>query len=159
MASILRHVSRAACRSSFRPLSTPARAPLSAIRVNATSTQHNRLFSATTRQLASEHEDETFEEFTVRVENDFNAVNDVFELQRNLNNAFAYDLVPAPSVITAALRAARRVNDFPTAVRIFEGLKHKVENQSQYEEYLKELEPIREELGISLQEHMYPNMS
>ena len=46
---------------------------------------------------------------------------DVFELQRNLNNAFAYDLVPSPSVIIAALRAARRVNDFPTAVRIFEG--------------------------------------
>lgn len=41
--------------------------------------------------------------------------------QRNLNNAFAYDLVPSPSVITAALRAARRVNDYPTAVRIFEG--------------------------------------
>ena len=46
---------------------------------------------------------------------------DVFELQRNLNNAFAYDLVPSVSVITAALRAARRVNDFPTAVRVFEG--------------------------------------
>jgi len=42
-------------------------------------------------------------------------------LQRNLNNAFAYDLVPSPGVITAALKAARRVNDFPTAVRIFEG--------------------------------------
>ena len=41
--------------------------------------------------------------------------------QRNLNNAFAYDLVPAPSVIVAALKAARRVNDFPTAVRVFEG--------------------------------------
>lgn len=41
--------------------------------------------------------------------------------QRNLNNAFAYDLVPSPGVVSAALRAARRVNDFPTAVRIFEG--------------------------------------
>lgn len=41
--------------------------------------------------------------------------------QRNLNNCFAYDLVPSPSVITAALRAARRVNDFPSAVRVFEG--------------------------------------
>lgn len=49
---------------------------------------------------------------------------DVFELQRNLNNAFAYDLVPSPSVITAALRAARRVNDFPTAVRVFEGMSY-----------------------------------
>lgn len=44
--------------------------------------------------------------------------------QRNLNNAFAYDLVPSPSVITAALKAARRVNDYPTAVRIFEGTPH-----------------------------------
>ena len=56
-----------------------------------------------------------------RYEKEFAQVQDVFELQRNLNNAFAYDLVPSPSVITAALRAARRVNDFPTAVRIFEG--------------------------------------
>jgi len=117
-------------------------------------------------------------------------VNDVFELQvrlnrrttshnteidikqRHLNNAFAYDLVPSTTVITAALKAARRVNDFPTAVRIFEGMvleqkgrmkltfvgiKHKVENEGQYNEYLKELEPVRQELGISLQEHMYPN--
>lgn len=42
--------------------------------------------------------------------------------QRNLNNAFAYDLVPAASVVAAALKAARRVNDFATAVRIFEGM-------------------------------------
>lgn len=58
---------------------------------------------------------------TDRYEKEFENVQDVFELQRNLNNAFAYDLVPSPSVITAALKAARRVNDFPTAVRIFEG--------------------------------------
>lgn len=44
--------------------------------------------------------------------------------QRNLNNAFAYDLVPSPSVLIAALKAARRVNDFPTAVRVFEGELH-----------------------------------
>ena len=56
-----------------------------------------------------------------RYEKEFDSVQDVFELQRNLNNAFAYDLVPSPSVITAALKAARRVNDYPTAVRIFEG--------------------------------------
>lgn len=56
-----------------------------------------------------------------RYEKEFDSVQDVFELQRNLNNSFAYDLVPSTSVITAALRAARRVNDFPTAVRVFEG--------------------------------------
>jgi hypothetical protein len=59
--------------------------------------------------------------FARRYEKEFEGVQDVFELQRNLNNAFAYDLVPSPSVVIAALRAARRVNDFPTAVRIFEG--------------------------------------
>ncbi|EON62938.1 hypothetical protein W97_02164 [Coniosporium apollinis CBS 100218] len=92
-----------------------------------------------------------------RYEKEFEAVQDVFELQRNLNNAFAYDLVPSPSVIVAALKAARRVNDYPTAVRIFEGIKAKVENKGQYDEYLKELEPLREELGINLKESMYPD--
>jgi len=103
--------------------------------------------------------------------------------QRNLNNAFAYDLVPSPSVLTAALKAARRVNDFPTAVRIFEGMyllgwsmgatkmqhrgtgadgimilgiKAKVENRGQYDQYLEELKPLREELGVSLKEDLYP---
>jgi len=116
-------------------------------------------FSSTMRRRAggeAGHHEETYEEFTQRYENEFNNVQDVFELQRNLNNAFAYDLVPSPSVIIAALKAARRVNDFPTAVRIFEGIEMKVENKGQYEEYLKELEPIREELGISLKETMYP---
>ena len=86
----------------------------------------------------------------LRFEKEFDGVQDVFELQvcrllsssmlgacpplpeskrtanvtlsqRNLNNAFAYDLVPSPTVVAAALKAARRVNDFATAVRIFEG--------------------------------------
>ena len=85
-------------------------------------------------------------------------MDDVFELQRNLNNSFSYDLVPSTTVITAALRAARRVNDFPTAVRIFEGIKVKVENKMQYEQYLEELEPIRKELGIELRESLYPDL-
>ncbi|KAF6218964.1 hypothetical protein HO133_005508 [Letharia lupina] len=104
----------------------------------------------------SGHHEESFEEFTARYEKEFDGVQDVFELQRNLNNAFAYDLVPSPSVITAALRAARRVNDFPTAVRVFEGIKAKVENKGQYDEYLRDLEPLREELGIDLKEDLYP---
>ncbi|KAK8203553.1 Cytochrome c oxidase subunit 6 [Zalaria obscura] len=121
-----------------------------------------RTFSAGIRRLADPdphdpHHEESFEEFTARYEKEFDSVQDVFELQRNLNNAFAYDLVPSPSVITAALRAARRVNDYPTAVRVFEGIKAKVENKGQYDEYLKELEPIREELGINLKETMYPD--
>ncbi|KAI4155577.1 MAG: hypothetical protein LQ340_000911 [Diploschistes diacapsis] len=114
-----------------------------------------RGFGSTAQQMA-EHGEETFEEFTSRFEKEFEGVRDVFELQRNLNNAFAYDLVPSPSVISAALKAARRVNDFPTAVRIFEGIKAKTENTQQYKDYLEELKPLREELGVNLKEDLYP---
>ncbi|EPS39924.1 hypothetical protein H072_6424 [Dactylellina haptotyla CBS 200.50] len=108
------------------------------------------------RGYSSAHDEESFEEFTARYEKEFDGVQDVFELQRNLNNCFAYDLVPSTSVIEAALRAARRVNDFPTAVRIFEGIRAKVENNVQYEQYLAELKPLREELGVQLAEELYP---
>ncbi|KAH8652149.1 cytochrome c oxidase subunit VA-domain-containing protein [Xylariales sp. PMI_506] len=113
-------------------------------------------FSTTVARRSDPHAEETFEEFTARYEKEFDSVNDVFELQRNLNNAFAYDLVPSPSVIIAALKAARRVNDYPTAVRVFEGIKAKVENKGQYQQYLDELKPLREELGIELKEDLYP---
>ncbi|KAI9652983.1 MAG: Cytochrome c oxidase subunit 6 [Bathelium mastoideum] len=140
------------------PVSPARRLPLLACGTKASiSATGCYAFSTTTPRLSGDHAEETFEEFTARYENEFNGVQDVFELQRNLNNAFAYDLVPSPTVITAALRAARRVNDFPTAVRIFEGIKAKVENKMQYEEYLQELEPLREELGVNLKEHMYPD--
>ena len=76
--------------------------------------------TAMKRKHVTEYARLTYASFC-RYEKEFENVQDVFELQRNLNNAFAYDLVPSPSVITAALRAARRVNDYPTAVRIFEG--------------------------------------
>ncbi|KAK7555193.1 cytochrome c oxidase subunit VA-domain-containing protein [Phyllosticta citricarpa] len=131
-------------------------APRAAAAAAAPVIASRRTFSTTLARFSGDHHEESFEEFTARYEKEFDSVQDAFELQRNLNNAFAYDLVPAPSVITAALKAARRVNDFPTAVRIFEGIKSKVENKGQYEEYLKELEPLREELGIVLKEKLYP---
>ncbi|KAJ5586741.1 Cytochrome c oxidase subunit 6 [Penicillium hispanicum] len=110
----------------------------------------------TTSKLLSGHEDETYEEFSARFEKEFDGVQDVFELQRNLNNCFAYDLVPSVEVLTAALKAARRVNDFPTAVRVFEGIKAKVENQEQYKQYVESLEGLRQELGVALREELYP---
>ena len=36
------------------------------------------------------------------------------------------------------------------------GIKHKVENKHQYEEYLEDLKGVREELGINLKEDLYP---
>ncbi|KAI0931054.1 Cytochrome c oxidase subunit 6 [Taiwanofungus camphoratus] len=113
-----------------------------------------RVAPAFTRPSSTSHE-ETFESFTERYVTFFQQAQDLFEVQRGLNNCFAHDLVPAPSVIEAAVRAARRVDDYATAVRIFEGVKEKVENKSQYQAYLDELKSLREELGISTREELY----
>lgn len=99
------------------------------------------------RNSSSEHGQETFEAFTERYVSFFQSAQDLFEVQRGLNNCFSHDLVPAPSVCEAALRAARRVDDYATAVRIFEGIREKVENSKQYQAYLEELKGVREELG------------
>ena len=99
------------------------------------------------RFASSAHGEETFEQFTERYVTFFQSAEDLFEVQRGLNNCFSHDLVPAPAVVEAALHAARRVNDYATAVRVFEGIREKVENKSQYQAYLDELRGIREELG------------
>ena len=39
------------------------------------------------------------------------------------------------------------MNDYSTAVRIFEGVKEKVENKAQYTAYLEEFAEMRKELG------------
>lgn len=100
------------------------------------------------RPSSSAHGQETFETFNERYVQFFKDAEDLFEVQRGLNNCFAHDLVPAPSVIEAALRASRRVNDYATAVRIFEGISEKVENKQQYQQYLDELKGVRDELGM-----------
>ncbi|AAS51118.1 ACL110Wp [Eremothecium gossypii ATCC 10895] len=111
------------------------------------------------RKYSSHHDEETFEEFTARYEKEFEEAYDLFEVQRVLNNCFSYDLVPAPVIIEKALRAARRVNDLPTAIRVFEALKYKVENEEQYQAYLEELSEVRKELGVPLKEELFPESS
>lgn len=39
------------------------------------------------------------------------------------------------------------------------GVKAKVENKGQYQQYLDELKPLREEMGITLKEDLYPEES
>ncbi|CCD24479.1 cytochrome c oxidase subunit VI NDAI_0D01650 [Naumovozyma dairenensis CBS 421] len=111
------------------------------------------------RKYSSHGDEETFEEFTARYEKEFDEAYDLFEVQRVLNNCFSYDLVPAPAVVEKALRAARRVNDLPTAMRVFEALKFKVENEDQYKAYLDELKDVREELGVPLKEELFAEKS
>ncbi|KAI8869175.1 cytochrome c oxidase polypeptide VI [Ramicandelaber brevisporus] len=106
------------------------------------------------KRYYSEHA-ETYEEFNARYTDFFKGVDELFELQRGLNNCFAYDMVPNTEVIKQAVLAARRVNDFPTAVRIFEGLKTRIPTEQQYKQYLDELKPLREELGVNLKEELF----
>ncbi|KAF9430106.1 Cytochrome c oxidase subunit 6 [Podila epigama] len=106
------------------------------------------------RNYSAEHQEESFEHFTERFVKFFDNVDDLFELQRGLNNAFGYDLVPSTSVIEAALKAARRVNDYPTAVRIFEGLKVKTGSDALYKQYLEELAPLKAQLGVDTKEEL-----
>ncbi|CCO29813.1 cytochrome c oxidase subunit Va [Rhizoctonia solani AG-1 IB] len=117
--------------------------------ITRTATPVVRMAGVRAMSGSHDHENESFESFSARYEQFFGQVQDLFELQRGLNNCFAYDLVPSPGVIEAALRAARRVNDYSTAVRIFEGIKEKVENKGQYDAYLNELKGVRQELGSS----------
>ncbi|KZS93366.1 COX5A-domain-containing protein [Sistotremastrum niveocremeum HHB9708] len=116
-----------------------------------------RLIAApiTSRYSSSGHGQESFEAFSDRYVTFFQSVQDIFELQRGLNNCFAHDLVPSTAVVEAALRAARRVDDYSTAVRIFEGIKEKVENQGQYDAYLRELKSVKDELGVQTKEELY----
>jgi len=107
------------------------------------------------RAYSAGHAEESYPVFNERYTQFFDGVEDLFELQRGLNNCFAYDLVPAVPTIEAALKAARRVNDLPTAIRIFEGLKEKVENKSQYQAYLDELKQLRDDLGVPTKEELY----
>ena len=107
-----------------------------------------RVAPAFARPSSSAPHQETFESFTERYVQFFQQAQDLFEVQRGLNNCFSHDLVPAPSVVEAALRAARRVDDYATAVRVFEGVREKVENKQQYQAYLDELKGVREELGM-----------
>lgn len=73
---------------------------------------------------------------------------DQFELQRGLNSCFSYDIVPTVPVLEAALRACRRLNDFSQAVRIFGALREKCKDDAEYHDYVKYLQPIKDELGV-----------
>ncbi|SGY20268.1 BQ5605_C017g08561 [Microbotryum silenes-dioicae] len=131
-------------RSSSRPLLTVAR-------------QQRSIVAPLAVRHSSHAAAEDYESFNRRYADFFASAQDLFELQRGLNNCFAYDLVPSQQVVEEALKAARRVNDYSTAVRIFEGLKEKTENATQYQAYVTETAPLRKELGVSLKEELYGN--
>jgi cytochrome c oxidase subunit 5a len=144
LSTVLRSTLRPAITSSSSSSHTLSRARLPCNAANPVGTTSTTF----TRSSSSSHDQESFESFSARYVAFFQSAEDLFEVQRGLNNCFAHDLVPSPAVVEAALRAARRVNDYSTAVRVFEGIREKVENKQQYLAYLEELKGVREELGV-----------
>ncbi|KAI9098770.1 cytochrome c oxidase, subunit VA/VI [Phlyctochytrium arcticum] len=90
-----------------------------------------------------------YEKYVTYWRGHFEKVEDDFELERGLNHIFATDWVPSVEVIAEALRASRKLNTYATAVRILEALEGKAHGKDQYQNYLKELKPLLEELGVS----------
>eukprot|EP00158_Paraphelidium_tribonemae_P008135 Partr_v1_DN28485_c0_g1_i4_m41364 putative cytoChrome c oxidase subunit len=104
-----------------------------------------------------EHREETYEEYTDRYVKFFSTeADDVFELSRGLANAFNTDIVPAPEVLVAAMKCARKLNSYPLASRTMEALKEKLETEDKkvYEQYLTALRPTLEELGVATPEEI-----
>jgi len=83
---------------------------------------------------------------------------DGWEVRKALTELHAYDVVPDPAVITAVLRACRRVNDFSLCVRFLESLKIKVGGKKNrevvYPWLINEIKPVLDELGISTPEDL-----
>lgn len=81
---------------------------------------------------------------------------DEFELRQGFNDLFAiYDAVPEPEVLSAALRAARRLNNFAIATRLIEGVKRKGgDDMNIYNYIIENIRPTLEELGINTLEEL-----
>ncbi|KAK2575595.1 hypothetical protein KPH14_011304 [Odynerus spinipes] len=100
---------------------------------------------------------ESDEEFDARYVNFFNRPDlDGWEARKAMNDLVGIDLVPDPTIICAALRACRRLNDFALAVRFLESVKDKCGSHVKtiYPYILQEIRPTLDELGINTPEEL-----
>merc|ERR1711983_274872 len=74
---------------------------------------------------------------------------DGWEIRKGMADLVAMDLVPEPTILAAALRACRRVNDFSLTTRILEITKVKCgDKEAEFWPYImQELKPTMAELG------------
>lgn len=95
--------------------------------------------------------EETDEEFDQRYLNYFNKPDiDGWEVRKGINDMHNFDLVPEPKIMSAVLKACRRVNDHSLAVRYLEAVFRKAEYKKEIVDYLmEEIRPTLNELGIS----------
>ncbi len=80
---------------------------------------------------------------------------DGWELRKGLNDLYGHDLVPEPRIISAMLKAARRLNDLAMAIRILEAVKEKGGGDEKIYSYiLGELRPTLDDLGLKTPEEL-----
>lgn len=105
----------------------------------------------------SSHSTETDAEFDARYEAYFNRPDiDGWEARKAMNELLGMDLVPEPKIITAGLKACRRINDFALAIRWLEGIKDSCGDKEKeiYPYLLQEIRPTLTELGIETPEQL-----
>merc|ERR1711963_982976 len=99
----------------------------------------SKTFSSVAPQLQQD------QEFDARYVEYFNR-----EVRKGMADLCAMDLVPEPTIVAAALRACRRVNDFSLTTRILEVVRIKCGNREAeiWPYMMQELAPVMKELGI-----------
>jgi len=118
--------------------------------------QINRIPAAAANRCMSKVSTETDAEFDARYEAYFNRADiDGWEVRKAMNDLSGMDLVPEPKIISAALRACRRINDYSLAVRFLEAVKFKCGGKLEIYNYvINEVKPTLKELGIETPEEL-----
>merc|ERR1711893_116904 len=107
-------------------------------------------------RMMSSASTETEAEFDARYEAFFNRKDiDGWEVRKAFGDLAGMDLIPEPTIVSAALRACRRLNDYSLTTRILEVVKIKCGDRPEVYAYmLQELRPTLDELGISTPEEL-----
>jgi len=108
-------------------------------------------------RLMSHEVKETDEEFDARYVAFFSRADiDGWEVRKGMNTLIGMDLVPDPKIISAALRACRRLNDYALTTRWLEAIRFRSNcaNKEIYPYVLREIKPTLDELGISTPEEL-----
>uniref|UniRef100_A0A1A9ZCE0 Cytochrome c oxidase subunit 5A, mitochondrial n=1 Tax=Glossina pallidipes TaxID=7398 RepID=A0A1A9ZCE0_GLOPL len=97
------------------------------------------------------------EEFDKRYEDYFNRSDiDGWEVRKGMNDLLGMDLVPAPKIVEAGLKACRRVNDIALAIRWLEGVKDKCGDKTDeiFPYIMDSVRPTLAELGVPTLEEL-----
>merc|ERR1712077_85843 len=115
--------------------------------------RQGKTFATTTRVMS---EEKTEDEFDARYVAYFNRKDiDGWEIRKAYQELVDEDLVPDPTIVAAALRACRRVNDYSLTTRILEITEQKSQiNKEIWPYMIQELKPTLDELGILTPEEM-----